>query len=131
MAISLKTADLPQSVLGEVVDVAKYKAYNGDFLVFDSQPGRNTFIDAKTGRVRFIDPRIMLNTPEENFSAASRFGKRKPYDKPLRLNVNFDRPELSPEAAHDILTVRKSYSETDSRCSLADLYDEAVKEHVS
>ena len=92
---------------GEVVDVAKYKAYNGDFLVFDFQPGRNTFIDAKTGKVRFIDPRIMLNNPEENFSAASRFGKRKPYDKPLRINTDFMSEELSPEAA--------SYSQSEDK----------------
>ncbi len=94
-------SDSSESGDGENVDVAKYKAYNGDFLVFDFQPGRNTFIDAKTGKVRFIDPRIMLNNPDENFSAASRFGRRKPYDKPF----NFGEAKNAGAFAHGIFDI--------------------------
>ena len=50
-------------------------AYNGQFLVYDFQPGRNTFIDASTGKVRFIDPRVGLNDPTAGFGV-SRFGER-------------------------------------------------------
>ena len=42
----------------------------------DFKPGRNTFIDATTGEVRFIDPRVDINDPGAGFSV-SKFGKRK------------------------------------------------------
>ena len=51
-------------------------AYNGQFMVYDFKPGRNTFIDAATGEVRFIGPRVDVNDPGAGFSV-SRFGKRK------------------------------------------------------
>ena len=51
-------------------------AYNGQFMVYDFKPGRNTFIDAETGEVRFIDPRVEVNDPNAGFSV-SKFGKRK------------------------------------------------------
>lgn len=34
-----------------------------DYVVTDFKPGENTFIDEKTGGVRFIDPRILRNSP--------------------------------------------------------------------
>ncbi len=55
---------------------ARKIAYNGDYMVYDFKPGRNTFIDANTGEVRFIDPRIDINDPGAGFSV-SKFGKRK------------------------------------------------------
>ena len=45
-------------------------------MVYDFKPGRNTFIDAATGEVRFIDPRVDINDPGAGFSV-SKFGKRK------------------------------------------------------
>ncbi|MBR1587682.1 MAG: hypothetical protein IJ658_05095 [Kiritimatiellae bacterium] len=51
-------------------------AYNDQFMVYDFKPGRNTFIDAETGEVRFIDPRVDINDPGAGFSV-SKFGKRK------------------------------------------------------
>ncbi len=55
---------------------ARKIAYNGDFMVYDFKPGRNTFIDAATGEVRFIDPRVAINDPGMGLSV-SRFGKRR------------------------------------------------------
>lgn len=60
---------------GDVVEAAKMMAYNGQHVVYDFQPGRNTFIDAETGEVRFIDPRVDLNDPGAGFPV-SRFGER-------------------------------------------------------
>ena len=51
-------------------------AYNDEFVVYDFKPGRNTFIDAETGEIRFIDPRVDINDPGAGFSV-SKFGKRK------------------------------------------------------
>ena len=59
----------------DFVQSARKIAYNGDFMVYDFKPGRNTFIDATTGEVRFIDPRVGLNDPGAGFSV-SRFGRR-------------------------------------------------------
>ena len=67
----------------DVVESAKMVAASGDYAVYDFKPGRNTFIDAETGEVRFIDPRIDINDPTENF-AYSKFGRRR------RTNVGFD-----------------------------------------
>jgi len=47
-----------------------------EFIVYDFKPGRNTFIDAVTGEIRFIDPRVAINDPGAGF-AVSRFGKRR------------------------------------------------------
>ena len=57
------------------VEAAKNVAINGDYAVYDFQPGRNTFIDAKTGEIRFIDPRVDLNDPNAGFGY-SNYGKR-------------------------------------------------------
>ena len=59
-------------------EMGKFMAYNGQYVVYDFQPGRNTFIDAATGEVRFIDPRVLLNDPGAGFSV-SRFGRRTPH----------------------------------------------------
>ena len=59
-------------------EMGKFMAYNGQYVVYDFQPGRNTFIDAATGEVRFIDPRVWLNDPGAGFSV-SRFGRRTPH----------------------------------------------------
>lgn len=74
---------------GEVVPAVKKVAYNRQFVVYDFQPGRNTFIDAKTGKVRFIDPRIDINDPGAGFRY-SKYGMRRKFDG----EVDFDTPEL-------------------------------------
>ena len=74
---------------GEVVPAVKKVAYNRQFVVYDFQPGRNTFIDAKTGKVRFIDPRIDINDPGAGFRY-SKYGTRRKFDG----EVDFDTPEL-------------------------------------
>ena len=51
--------------------------YNSDYYVSDLQPGRNTVIDSRTGKVRFIDPRIILNDPNGPITHVSRFGRRR------------------------------------------------------
>ena len=51
-------------------------ACNANYIVCDFNPGRNTFIDAHTGRVRFIDPRISLNTPDSPYRFAGT-GRRR------------------------------------------------------
>jgi len=68
--------DESPSSSSDSVDAAKFQAYNGDFIVTDFRPGRNTFIDAGSGEVRFIDADILVNDPSEPF-AASRFGTRR------------------------------------------------------
>lgn len=49
--------------------------YNANFYVGDFQPGRNTFIDSKTQKLRFVDPRLTLNDPGAGFSF-SKYGRR-------------------------------------------------------
>ena len=61
---------------------ARKIAYNDQYMVYDFKPGRNTFIDAMTGDVRFIDPRVDINDPGAGFSV-SKFGKRKIDDSPM------------------------------------------------
>lgn len=67
----------------EEAAVAKLTAFNGDYAVYDFQPGRNTFLDAKTGKVRFIDPRVSLNDPDAGF-VYSKAGARKVYAGGIR-----------------------------------------------
>lgn len=74
---------------GDAVPAVKKVAYNRQFVVYDFQPGRNTFIDAKTGKVRFIDPRIDINDPGAGFRY-SKYGTRRKFDG----EVDFDTPEL-------------------------------------
>ena len=74
--------------------VAKMVAASGDYAVYDFKPGRNTFLDAETDEVRFIDPRIDINDPSDNF-AYSRFGKRR------RTDAGFD-AERQLEAMRDV-----------------------------
>lgn len=99
---------------GDAVEAAKMMAYNGQHVVYDFQSGRNTFIDAETGEVRFIDPRVDLNDPGAGFPV-SRFGERNSKGTVRRAsaesyddydgygdeyeNVDFDSPKLSPEEA--------------------------------
>ena len=51
--------------------------YNMDYYISDFQPGRNTVIDALSGRVRFIDPRIILNDPQGPITPVSKYGRRR------------------------------------------------------
>lgn len=67
----------------DVVECTKMVAASGDYVVYDFKPGRNTFLDAETGEVRFIDPRVDINDPTDKF-AHSKFGKRR------RTDANFD-----------------------------------------
>ena len=54
----------------------RLRFYNSDYYISDLQPGRNTVLDAETGRVRFIDPRITLNDPAGPHTPVSQFGTR-------------------------------------------------------
>ncbi|MBO7685241.1 MAG: hypothetical protein J6V72_02585 [Kiritimatiellae bacterium] len=58
------------------VEAAKMIAANGDYAVYDFKPGANTFIEAATGEVRFIDPRVDINDPGAGFEY-SKYGRRK------------------------------------------------------
>ena len=58
-------------------DGSRMRFYNADYYISDFQPGRNTVIDANTGNVRFIDPRITLNDPAGPITPVSKMGKRK------------------------------------------------------
>lgn len=78
---------------GDAVPAVKKVAYNRQFVVYDFQPGRNTFIDAKTGKVRFIDPRIDINDPGAGFRY-SKYGTRRKFDG----EVDFDTPELGVDS---------------------------------
>ena len=51
--------------------------YNPDYYISDLQPGRNTVLDADTGKVSFIDPRITLNDPDGPLTPVSRLGARR------------------------------------------------------
>ena len=108
------------------VEAAKMMAYNGQHVVYDFQPGRNTFIDAKTGEVRFIDPRVNLNDPGAGFSV-SRFGERNSKGTIRRKSamsyenyddiavddgLDFDSPELD--------SARREYDEVVARYTNAD-----------
>lgn len=53
------------------------KLYNSDYYISDLQPGRNTVLDALTGDVRFIDPRITLNDPSEPITPVAHLGTRR------------------------------------------------------
>ena len=55
----------------------RLRFYNSDYYISDLQPGRNTVIDADSGRVRFIDPRITLNDPNGPHTPVARFGTRR------------------------------------------------------
>ena len=57
-------------------DGEKLRFYNCDYYISDLQPGRNTVIDASSGRVEFIDPRIMLNDPDGPITGVEGFGLR-------------------------------------------------------
>lgn len=78
---------------GDAVPAVKKVAYNRQFVVYDFQPGRNTFIDAKTGKVRFIDPRIDINDPGAGFRY-SKYGTRRKFDG----EVDLDTPELGVDS---------------------------------
>ena len=78
---------------GDAVPAVKKVAYNRQFVVYDFQPGRNTFIDEKTGKVRFIDPRIDINDPGAGFRY-SKYGTRRKFDG----EVDFDTPELGVDS---------------------------------
>lgn len=55
----------------------RLRFYNADYYVSDLQPGRNTVLDSETGRVRFIDPRIVLNDPNGPHTPVACFGVRR------------------------------------------------------
>ena len=55
----------------------RLRFYNSDYYISDLQPGRSTVLDAETGRVCFIDPRITLNDPDGPHTPVSRFGVRR------------------------------------------------------
>ena len=55
----------------------RLRFYNADYYISDLQPGRNTVLDADTGKVRFVDPRITLNDPDGPLTPVSRLGVRR------------------------------------------------------
>ena len=85
---------------GDVVESAKMVAASGDYAVYDFKPGRNTFIDAETGEVRFIDPRIDINDPTDNF-AYSKFGKRRRTDAWFDADAQIEAARKQTEARKD------------------------------
>ncbi len=102
----------PQGSSG-MVEAARVVAAGPDYAVYDFKPGANTFIDAETGEVRFIDPRVDLNDPAAGFPY-SRIGRRNAagtvnihdaseYDDydgwsdEYEDGADFDSPELDPE----------------------------------
>ena len=60
----------------DTVPAARFQAFSGDFILSDFKPGANTFVDSKTGEIRFVDPRIQINSPGEPWPA-SRYGTRR------------------------------------------------------
>ena len=95
----------------DFVPSARKIAYNGQFMVYDFKPGRNTFIDAETGEVRFIDPRVDINDPGAGFSV-SKFGKRKIAGGP----VSFEgAPSGDMEGNGDLRLSRGGYKPGDWR----------------
>lgn len=47
----------------DMVGADRFMAVCPDYVVTDFKPGENTFIDEETGEVRFIDPRVLRNSP--------------------------------------------------------------------
>ncbi|MBR6732832.1 MAG: hypothetical protein IKL96_00375, partial [Kiritimatiellae bacterium] len=95
----------------DFVPSARKIAYNGQFMVYDFKPGRNTFIDAETGEVRFIDPRVDINDPGAGFSV-SRFGKRKA----VNGTASFEgAPSAGMEGNPDVRLSRGGYKPGDWR----------------
>ena len=47
----------------DCVAADRFMAICPDYVVTDFKPGANTFIDEETGDVRFIDPRVLRNSP--------------------------------------------------------------------
>ncbi len=88
----------PESGSHETVDCAKMIAACDDYIVYDFKPGRNTFLDAETGEVRFIDPRVDINDPTDNF-AYSRFGRRRRTDAVFDIDrqTGNPRPPINAE----------------------------------
>ena len=87
-AIEALPVELIESIGGETVEDSsestetgdvgeRLRFYNSDYYISDLQPGRNTVIDAVSGRVRFIDPRITLNDPDGPHTPVARFGTRR------------------------------------------------------
>ena len=94
----------------DFVPSARKIAYNGQFMVYDFKPGRNTFIDAETGEVRFIDPRVDINDPGAGFSV-SKFGKRKIVGGP----VSFEGAPSGDMEGGDLRLSRGGYKPGDWR----------------
>ncbi len=94
----------------DFVPSARKIAYNGQFMVYDFKPGRNTFIDAETGEVRFIDPRVDINDPGAGFSV-SKFGKRKIASGP----VSFEGAPSGDMEGGDLRLSRGGYKPGDWR----------------
>jgi hypothetical protein len=94
----------------DFVPSARKIAYNGQFMVYDFKPGRNTFIDAETGEVRFIDPRVDINDPGAGFSVST-FGKRKIASGP----VSFEGAPSGDMEGGDLRLSRGGYKPGDWR----------------
>jgi len=93
--------DTPSSSNTEDVgECAKMVAASGDYIVYDFKPGRNTFLDAETGEVRFIDPRVDINDPTDNF-VYSKFGKRRKTDARFDADRQIENLAASTSATED------------------------------
>ena len=97
----------------DVVECTKMVAASEDYVVYDFKPGRNTFLDAVTGEVRFIDPRVDINDPTDKF-AYSKFGKRRRTDASFdadrqieNLTASTSETEDSPWTAEDEMRYRE------------------------
>lgn len=113
----------------DVVESAKMVAASADYAVYDFKPGRNTFIDVVTGEVRFIDPRIDINDPTDNF-AYSKFGKRRRtdarFDVEAQIEVARRHAEAMKKASEGELTAEEESRIREQEEADAALEDESL-----
>ena len=113
----------------DVVESAKMVAASADYAVYDFKPGRNTFIDVVTGEVRFIDPRIDINDPTDNF-AYSKFGKRRGtdarFDVEAQIEVARRHAEAMKKASEGELTAEQESRIREQEEADAALEDESL-----
>ena len=84
----------------DAVPAARFQVFDGDFVLTDFKPGANTFVDSRTGEIRFVDPRIQLNVPGEPWEA-SRHGTRAAPKGGIDLQAWLRTAEPAPRPLHD------------------------------
>ncbi len=85
------------------VGADRFMAVCPDYVVTDFKPGENTFIDEETGEVRFIDPRILRNSPNAGIAPEAPSPSQSPAqgraEEPPPRPVEAGRGENRPESA--------------------------------